>query len=146
MKRLIDALSKSEYRVLVNVGDYKESYTDIPDNILIDSWYPQPSVIPKCDLVIHHGGNNSFTECLYFGVPAIIMPYVWDGQDNATRVDETKHGMKMHRSDWKEQELLDNIEKTIQDSEIKKNLKKSAELMQSDNGAVKAANLILELA
>ena len=74
------------------------------------------------------------------------MPYVWDGQDNATRVDETKHGMKMHRSDWKEQELLDNIEKTIQDSEIKKNLKKSAELMQSDNGAVKAANLILELA
>ena len=41
---------------------------------------------------------------------------------------------------------VDNIEKTVQDSEIRKNLKKSAELMQSDNGAVKAANLILELA
>ena len=67
-------------------------------------------------------------------------------RDNATRVDETKHGMKMHRSEWEEQELLDNIKKTIQDSVIRKNLKKSAELMQSDNGAVKAANLILELA
>ena len=63
-----------------------DQYTDIPPNVLIDKWYPQPSVIPKVDGVIHHGGNNSFTECLYFGKPAIIMPYVWDGHDNATRV------------------------------------------------------------
>ena len=54
--------------------------------MIIDSWFPQPSVIPQVDAVIHHGGNNSFTECLYFGKPAIIMPYVWDGHDNATRV------------------------------------------------------------
>ena len=146
MKRLISALAKSSYRVLVNVGDYKDSYDEIPDNILIDSWYPQPSVIPQCDLVIHHGGNNSFTECLYFGVPAIIMPYVWDGQDNATRVDETKHGIKMHRSNWEEQDLLNKIEETINDSEISQNLGKSAKLMQSDDGTVKAASLIVNLA
>ena len=54
--------------------------------MIIDGWFPQPSVIPQVDAVIHHGGNNSFTECLYFGKPAIIMPYVWDGHDNATRV------------------------------------------------------------
>ena len=57
-------------------------------------------MIPQVDAVIHHGGNNSFTECLYFGKPAIIMPYVWDGHDNATRVEETGHGFKMPRYDW----------------------------------------------
>ena len=57
-------------------------------------------MIPQVDAVIHHGGNNTFTECLYFGKPAIIMPYVWDGHDNAQRVDETGHGIKMHRADW----------------------------------------------
>ena len=67
----------------------------LPDNVIIQGWYPQPSVIPQVDLVIHHGGNNSFTECLYFGKPAIIMPYVWDGHDNATRVQETGHGFKL---------------------------------------------------
>ena len=146
MKRLISALAKSPYRVLVNVGDYKDSYNEIPDNILIDSWYPQPSVIPQCDLVIHHGGNNSFTECLYFGVPAIIMPYVWDGQDNATRVNETKHGTKMHRSNWETEDLLNKINETMNDAEISKNLSKSAKLMQSDDGTAKAASLILNLA
>ena len=146
MKRLIKVLGNSEYRVLVNVGDYKGEYDSIPDNIIIESWYPQPSVIPQCDLVIHHGGNNSFTECLYFGVPAIIMPYVWDGHDNAMRVQETKHGIKMHRSNWEEVELLKNIDDTINDKEVIDNLKKASEFMQSDNGAQKAAALILDLA
>ena len=146
MKRLIKVLGNSKYKVLVNVGDYKGEYDSIPDNIIIESWYPQPSVIPQCDLVIHHGGNNSFTECLYFGVPAIIMPYVWDGHDNAMRVQETKHGIKMHRSNWEEGELLKNIDDTINDKEVSDNLKKASEFMQSDNGAQKAAALIVDLA
>jgi len=146
LKRLIEVLGKTEHRILVNVGDYKEEYTSIPDNIHIDSWYPQPSVIPQCDLVIHHGGNNSFTECLYFGVPAIIMPYVWDGHDNATRVHETKHGLKMHRSDWDDNQLLDNINFLLHDEQIQNNLANTSKFMQSDNGSSKAAKLILDLA
>jgi len=146
LKRLINVLAKTDHRILVNVGDYKEEYTDIPDNIHIDSWYPQPSVIPQCDLVIHHGGNNSFTECLYFGVPAIIMPYVWDGHDNATRVHETKHGLKMHRADWDDNQLLDNINFLLHDEQIKKNLSVTSKFMQSDNGSSKAAKLILDIA
>jgi len=146
LKRLIKVLAKTDHRILVNVGDYKEEYTDIPDNIHIDSWYPQPSVIPQCDLVIHHGGNNSFTECLYFGVPAIIMPYVWDGHDNATRVHETKHGLKMHRADWDDNQLLDNINFLLHDEQIQKNLSATSKFMQSDNGSSKAAKLILDLA
>ena len=61
--------------------------------------------------MIHHGGNNSFTECLYFGKPAIIMPYVWDGHDNATRVEETGHGFKLDRYDWTDEELAGKIDK-----------------------------------
>ena len=146
LKRLINVLAKTEHRILVNVGDYQEEYTEIPDNIHINSWYPQPSVIPQCDLVIHHGGNNSFTECLYFGVPAIIMPYVWDGHDNATRVHETKHGLKMHRADWDDDQLLDNINFLLHDEQIQKNLSATSKFMQSDNGSSKAAKLILDLA
>ena len=42
----------------------------------------------------------------------MIMPYVWDGQDNATRVNETRHGIKMQKQ-LKEEELLNNIKETI---------------------------------
>ena len=67
LKRIIAAIGRSRFRALVNVGDYKDAYSDLPPNVIIDGWYPQPSVIPLTDAVIHHGGNNSFTECLYFG-------------------------------------------------------------------------------
>ena len=87
LNRFISELAKTPYRVLANVGDYLDTYDNLPPNVHVQDWFPQPTVISKVDVVIHHGGNNTFTECLYFGKPAIITPYVWDGHDNATRVE-----------------------------------------------------------
>ena len=147
LKRLIDVVGSMQVRALVNVGDYTDEYDQqsLPSNVHIQSWFPQPSVIPQMDLVIHHGGNNSFTECLYFGKPAIIMPYVWDGHDNATRVQETGHGLKMHRSNWQPDELKANIETCLNDTSIAAKLKATSEHMQSANGQEKAATLLDQL-
>lgn len=142
LKRLMNSVAQLPIRILMNVGDYKDAYTDVPDNVIIDSWFPQPSVIPQMDAVIHHGGNNSFTECLYFGVPAIIMPYVWDGHDNASRVHETGHGFKMHRKNWDEATLHKNIEAMLNDSEMKNRLKVISEDMHKEHGPSKAARLL----
>jgi len=138
-------LANMELRILLNVGDYKGEYTDIPDNVLVDSWFPQPSVIPQMDAVIHHGGNNSFTECLYFGVPAIIMPYVWDGHDNASRVHETGYGFKMHRQNWSESELERNIQAMLTDVEMSQRLTTLSTDMHTEHGPSKAARLLDKL-
>jgi MGT family glycosyltransferase len=146
MKRLIAMVAKSRFRALVNVGDYMDDYTDIPDNVVIQSWYPQPSVIPQVDLVIHHGGNNSFTECLYFGKPAIVMSYVWDGHDNGMRVQETGHGLRSDRYDWTEDEMIARIEACLADAEMAERLAATSAHMQSQNGQEKAARLLVDLA
>lgn len=146
LKRLIAFVGKSRYRALVNVGDYKGEYSDIPDNVIIESWYPQPSVIPQVDVVIHHGGNNSFTECLYFGKPAIIMSYVWDGHDNAMRVQETGHGFRSERYDWTDADLAAKIETCLTDPAMAARLKATSAHMQSQNGQEKAARLLVSLA
>jgi MGT family glycosyltransferase len=142
LKRLIAALGDLPVRVLVNVGGYLDAYSDIPANIKIDKWFPQPSVIPLVDAVIHHGGNNTFTECLYFGKPSIIMPYVWDGHDNATRVHETGHGIKMHRNDWRPEELGRRLEFILTDRAMKQRLAATAAHMRGQPGPEKAARLL----
>jgi MGT family glycosyltransferase len=142
LKRLIKTIGKLPVRALVNVGDYMDQYSDIPANVLIDKWYPQPSVIPKVDAVIHHGGNNSFTECLYFGKPAIIMPYVWDGHDNATRVQETGHGFKMDRYEWTDAQMEAKIMAMLSDKKMKAKLKKTSKSMRAKHGPTKAAKVI----
>lgn len=145
INRFISEMAKLPYRWLVNVGDYMKSYSDLPPNVQISSWFPQPSVIPQVDMVIHHGGNNTFTECLYFGKPAIIMPFVWDGHDNSTRVQETGHGIKMHRSNWEPEELKANIEYCLNDSAMQARCAATSEHMQNSNGPQKAARLLDQL-
>jgi len=144
LKRMMTALGKLPYRVLANVGDYVDAYNDyeLPGNISMASWYPQPSVIPLVDAVIHHGGNNSFTECLYFGKPALIMPYVWDGHDNATRVQETNHGLKMHRANWTDEEFSNALSTLVNDTSMGEKLASTSAHMQSRSGAQKAAKLL----
>jgi len=141
LKRVIAALAKLPYRALVNVGDYMDAYdaAATPPNVHLASWYPQPSVIPQVDLVIHHGGNNSFTECLYFGKPAIIMPYVWDGHDNATRVQETGHGFKLDRYDWTDEELGRKIDAGLTDPAMSARLAATSAHMQAAGGTATAA-------
>lgn len=145
LQRFIDVLGRQDFRVLVNVGDYMDAYDSTPDNVSIASWYPQPSVIQLADAVIHHGGNNSFNECLYFGKPAIIMPYVWDGHDNATRVQETGHGLKMHRSNWSDEQLVSAINTMLTDSDMQAKLKATSAHMKAADGRRKAARIIDEL-
>jgi UDP:flavonoid glycosyltransferase YjiC (YdhE family) len=117
----------------------------VPANVHVAKWFPQPSVIPLVDAVIHHGGNNSFTECLYFGKPAIIMPYVWDGHDNATRVQETGHGFKLHRSDWTEKELAAKIDAMLHDAKMHARLQETSRRMQAEHGPTTAAARIVAL-
>ena len=145
LKRLIATIGRLPYRALVNVGDYKGEYDNVPGNVVIESWFPQPSVIPQVDAVIHHGGNNSFTECLYFGKPAIIMPYVWDGHDNATRVDETGHGFKFPRYDWTDEQLAEKLDFMIHDPAMQARLQATSKHMQGENGPQKAARILNEL-
>lgn len=146
MQRIIAALAKLPYRALVNVGDYRDSYQAPPPNVHLDTWYPQPSVISQVDAVIHHGGNNSFTECLYFGKPALILPYVWDGHDNATRVQETGHGLKMDRYKWREAELAGALETLLTDRAMHTKLRQTSAHMRAQDGTQKAAELLDALA
>lgn len=142
LKRIIDVVGKLPYRALVNVGDYMDAYDTVPDNVHLAGWYPQPSVIPQVDAVIHHGGNNSFTECLYFGKPAIVMPYVWDGHDNAMRAQETGHGFGFDRYEWTDAQLEKALNDCISDPAMQAKLAATSKAMQGEHGPTKAARIL----
>jgi len=145
LHRIVSVLGKLPYRVLANVGSNLKKFTNVPQNVHLSNWFPQPSVIPQMSVVIHHGGNNSFNECLYFGIPAICMPFVWDGHDNATRLAEKKYGFFLHRYNWTEEEMAATIAQCISDQDLQSRLKTLAKHMQANHGPTKAAKLLAEL-
>jgi len=70
------------------------------------------------------------------------MPYVWDGHDNATRVQETGHGFKMPRYDWSDEELAAKLDACLNDPVMQAKLRATSAHMQSQNGPQKAAGII----
>jgi UDP:flavonoid glycosyltransferase YjiC (YdhE family) len=45
------------------------------ESVIIDKFIPQSGLLPFVDLVIHHGGVNTFAETLYFAKPMVILPF-----------------------------------------------------------------------
>jgi len=145
IKRMLAVFEKIPARFLVNVGGFLEDYTYVPDNAFLGSWYPQPSVVRICDLFIHHGGNNSFCEALYFGVPSLIMPYCWDGFDNAHRANATGLGHWFQRDGWRAQDLELSILRLLQDDAGRDRLRQASEDMKASPGTATAAEHILQV-
>jgi MGT family glycosyltransferase len=145
MQRMIGVFAALPYRFVVNVGPWRDQYATVPDNVMIESWFPQPSLVAQSSVFIHHGGNNSFCEALYFGVPSLVMPYCWDGHDNAARAEETGVGHRLPRYDWTDAELAAAIGSLAGDAVMGQRLKANSEKMKQAAGVTLAARSILDL-
>ena len=143
--RMIEVFATIPARFLVNVGGFFESYRHIPDNVYLGSWFPQPSVVKESALFIHHGGNNSFCEALYFGVPSLVMPYCWDGHDNAQRAEDSGVGRRIDRASWSAADLKSEIVALLQDKGMNARLADISDRMQANSGTKAAARAVLDM-
>ena len=73
MKRLIGILGKTRHKFIVSKGPQASEF-ELASNMMGAEFLPQISIIPKVDLVITHGGNNTTTESVHFGKPMIVLP------------------------------------------------------------------------
>ncbi len=72
---IASVLREQKVRALFALGVAPcEAVEPLPDGWLIRRSVPQPAVLPHCDLMLFHGGNNSFTEALSCGVPMVAGP------------------------------------------------------------------------
>jgi UDP:flavonoid glycosyltransferase YjiC (YdhE family) len=103
---------------------------------------PQTQVLPRVDLVIHHGGNNTTTECFHFGTPAVVLPLFWDQYDNAQRVDELGLGVRLPPYSCTGEELVRAVDGLLRDSALRDRLAAISARLQANPGTAKAARLI----
>jgi UDP:flavonoid glycosyltransferase YjiC (YdhE family) len=99
-------------------------------------------VIPQCDLVITHGGNNTTTESFHAGVPMIVLPLFWDQYDNAQRVHETGFGVRLDTYRFEDDELHGAIDRLLGDRELRARSAAVGAEIRARRGTQRAADLI----
>ena len=118
---------------------------ELADNMWGAEFLPQPSILPQVDLVVTHGGNNTTTECFYFGKPMVVLPVFWDQYDNAQRVDELGFGERLATYECEDAELLGAIDRLLADGALRRRLGRCRRASR-EPGTVKAADLIERVA
>jgi MGT family glycosyltransferase len=141
MRRVIDCLADTPHRYIVSKGPLADEIK-LPRNMWGQEFVPQTSVIPLCDLVISHGGNNTTTECLHFGKPMIVLPLFWDQYDNAQRMDELGLGVRLDAYGFSSTEMHAALDRLLGDRVLRARLAEAARVIQRRDGVRTAADLI----
>jgi MGT family glycosyltransferase len=145
MQRLIDALGNTDHRVIVSKGPLADQIR-LHDNMTGDGTLPQPTILPMVDLVITHGGNNTVTEAFHNGKPMIVLPIFWDQVDNAQRVAETGHGVRLPTYAFDDEHLTAAIDQLLADVPLRERMEANARRLQGKPGTERAASLIEQVA
>ncbi len=145
MKRLVDALAHTPHRYVVSTGPQHQEY-ELADNMIGAEFLPQVSVLPHADAVITHGGNNTTTECMWFGKPMLVLPIFWDQHDNAQRVHETGYGVRLPTYSFEDDQLAAGLSRLLTDESLRARAGATGARLRRRSGAVYAAELIEQLA
>jgi MGT family glycosyltransferase len=145
MVGLIDALSRTSYRYIVSAGPRHDEF-ELAENMIGAEFLPQTSILPHVDSVITHGGNNTTTECMWFGKPMVALPIFWDQHDNAQRVHEMGYGVRLPTYSYEPEQLIAAVGRTLNDESLRARCAAAGERLRRRSGPALAAELIERVA
>jgi MGT family glycosyltransferase len=145
MQQLVALLADTPYRYIVSTGPRHDEYA-LAENMIGAEFLPQTSVLPHVDAVITHGGNNTVTESMWFGLPMILLPIFWDQHDNAQRVDERGHGIRLPTYSLTAEELTGALDRVLTDRGLRARAGAAGERLRAQPGTLRAAELIERVA
>jgi len=145
-RKCIAAFINEDLTVIMSIGKTVNisSLGKIPSNIFVYPFVPQLEVLEKADLFITHGGLNSVTEAIYFGVPMVVMPIMNDQPVNASRIEALNIGRKLNHKTVTSEILKSTTICVLGDKTIKENVLSLQNKMRSVNGNEYGADLIMK--
>jgi len=89
----LDALaSRPHWQGVLAIGHYVDAGAlRCPPNVLVLPEVPQLEILERASLMVTHGGFNSVKECIFQGVPMVLLPIFYDQPGNAARA--AHHGL-----------------------------------------------------
>jgi len=141
MRQLVETLAETPHRYIVSMGPQHTEY-ELAENMIGSEFLPQTSVLPHVDAVITHGGNNTVTECMWFGKPMVALPIFWDQHDNAQRVHEMGYGIRLSTYSHEPEDLIAAIDLALNDAALRARCSAAAGRLGQRPGTALGADLI----
>jgi MGT family glycosyltransferase len=128
-RKLIDAMRDQrlyDVHLVLSVGKELDPNRlgPLPSNITALPWVSQIPVIKASTAVITHGGLGTIKECIYFGVPMIVIPITHDQPRNGSLVEFHGMGISQKIEDLDEERIVAGIRRVLDGEDFVRNVKK----------------------
>ncbi len=146
---VIKAFAGSDWHVAMAVGHQVDiaELGEIPANVDVRPYFPQPTVLRHADVFLSHSGMGSTMEAIMREVPIVSYPQIPEQAANGRRVVELGLGRLLDIShDVDPDELRRTIEEVAVDKEIRVRLAAMAERVHEAGGPAAGADAIEALA
>ena len=140
------AFQESQATVVLSVGKQTDirQFKDIPPNFIVRNYVPQLEILQQADVFITHGGMNSSSEGLYFGIPLVVIPVMGDQPIVANRIEELGAGLQLNRQELDAITLRNTTEQVLSNSSFKEKSLEIGETLRDSGGYKKAVEAILK--
>lgn len=146
--RLLNLLKDDHDRLYViskGVNGHKFELPN-PKNMIGGNYIPQTYLLERADLAIIHGGNNSTSECLFYGCPTIVLPCFGDQIDNAQRFEDLGLGKKIDPYECTKEELNHAINSILSDKALVEKVRDIGRQMRARDDSRKISAILKKLA
>ncbi len=116
----------------------------VPENVSVFNWLPQKEVLKMASAAIIHGGLGTIKECIFFGVPMLIVPMGRDQMDNAERVSHHKLGVKVNLEETNVDQLSKAVHFLMVNSEVRTNVAEMRTVFTAKNDNAEGVHFIKE--
>ena len=122
------------YRIVGNQNKHR---------FFLAEWLPQQSVLQhrSIAMAILHGGMGGVSQCLYYGVPEIIIPFAHDQGDIAARVISGGAGLVIDKDSISAKRVAEAI-RTVSSSTYREAAVRFRKIFQLSGGTQRAADLV----
>jgi len=140
----LQAFDDRRYRVIMSVGRAVDpaDLGHVPRNFTVAQYVPQLVILQNADVFITHGGMNSISEAVYYGVPMIVVPNTIEQALNAARVEQLHAGVYLEPDRLSVEKLLQAVESVLGDPETRHGLEEIKRSFAEAGGVRRAADAI----
>ena len=116
-RRILAALADQPFDVVATVGRTNDpaALGPQPPNVSVHRWIAQEEILPRCALVIAHGGAGTTLGALAHGVPLLVIPQGADQFNNAERVVSAGAGRMLVGDDLRVDALRGAVAEILDD-------------------------------
>jgi MGT family glycosyltransferase len=147
-RSILRGLDEPRVQVVVSAGAAYSNLAagPLPSNVLLFRRVPQVDLLPKMDLVIGHGGNNTTNETLAAGKPLLIIPVGGEQHDNARRVEYLGVGLYLPLRELTPERLRQEVRRLREEPTYRENAESLGLWLEESDGPTSASALITLLA